>query len=130
MSEFPPYRIAVGHDVAWDDMDVMLQQPFAGPVAPVERHYGIGAAHYDDGLFLVFRFDHIETASLYVALLEQFGLNSSNYADVCFYAKNDRLYWRHYNGVAHRPEPGVDARWNNFFWRDIEIYITDMEEIA
>jgi hypothetical protein len=130
MPEHLPYRVGVGHDLALIDTDIMLQQPTAGLVAPVERHYGINGTIYDEGGFVRFVFEMIESDTLYQQLLGQFGLNDNFDSPVTIYARNDRMYWRHYNGIAHRPEPNVDAKWENFFLKDVVIYVTDLVEIA
>lgn len=130
MPEHPDYRVGIGHDLPLESTDVLIQQPMAGPVEPVERNYGISGKHHDQGAVVAFHFGHVDSPETYQALLGQFDLNDEEYANVTIYARNDRLYWRHYNGVAHRPEMGVDAKWSGFFLRDIYIYITDLIEIA
>lgn len=130
MPEHLPYRVAIGHDIAFVDMDVMLQQPTAAMVAPVERHYSINATIHDEGGFVRYVFEMIESDTLYQQILGQFGLNDNYFSPVTIYARNDRLYWRKYNGIAHRPEPGPDAKWERFFLKDVIVYVTDLVEIA
>ena len=129
-TSYLPYRVAIGHNVAAIDMDVILQQPQVNPVGPVERHYGVGGAHYDEGLFTVYHFGFIESPGAYANILGQFGLTDDDYCLVTVYAKDYRLAWRRYNGISRLPEPGSDAKWDNFFWRNIDIYVTDMVEIG
>ena len=129
MAEHIPYKVVVGHGVIEEDLITMIQQPFAPPVAPVERHYGISGAHYDEGLFVYFHFDFVDSG-IYASLLNQFGLQANETANVTVYARDDLLVWSIYEGIAHRPEPGVDAKWESFFLRDIRIYVTDMVKVA
>lgn len=120
------YQVAVGFYIAPEDMVTILQQPQVDPVQPVERHYGVDGTLYDEGLYAVFHFDVIEDATLYQNILDQFGLLDNTTAEVTIYARSALLVWTQYFGIAHRPEPGVDAKWNRFFWTDINIYVTDL----
>ncbi len=124
------YKVAIGHDVPAVDTDVIVPQPLGDPVAPVQRSFGASGVHHDQGGYVVFRWDFINSPTEYQALLAQFDLNSNETANVTITARNDRFYDRRYNGIAHRPEPNTDVKWNNFFIRDLSIHITDLEEIA
>lgn len=124
------YRVGIGHNVAYLDMEILVQQPQVDPVTPVERHFGVSGAHYDDGLFVRFHFDVIESPELYRSILTQFNLDDVTYGPVTIFAKNERLYVRKYNGTAHLPEIGADTKWTRFFLQDVNIYITDLVEIA
>ena len=130
MAEHLPYRVGIGHDLALEDTDIIIQQPEANLVTPVERYFGIDGTHYEQNHYAVFHFGFIESDTLYQTILGQFGLNDNEIADVTIYARNDRMYWRKYNGVAHRPEIGQNASWNNMWLRDVNIFVTDLEEIA
>lgn len=123
------YKVATGHNVLEEDMTAVLQQPEVEPVQVVERHYGIDGTYYDEGLYVRYHFGVIESATLYQSILTQFGLVAATVAAVTVFARNDTLTWTKYNGYAHRPQPGVDAKWSRFFWQDIDIYVTDLVEV-
>lgn len=124
------YRVVVGHDMTLPGLNTIIPEPTGDPVAPVERHYGASGKIHDQGGFLRLHWDYIETPEEYMTLLEQFGLDDSDQENVTVYARNARLVWTVYNGIAHLPEINVDARWREFYLRDVDIYITDLEDIT
>lgn len=123
------YKIGIGHDVAAIDMDDIVPQPKGGMVKPIEREYGASGVHHQQALYLDLEFGFSHYESDYQNLLVQFGLNGAETAEVTVQAWNDRMYARRYNGTAHRPQVGEDVKLDNFFLRDIHIFITDLEEI-
>jgi hypothetical protein len=121
------YRAAVGHGgLALVDLDVMVQQPTADLVAPVQRDYGASGANHNQGKWVCWHFDFIEDITLYVTILTQLGLQANDYAAVTIYTRDERGTFNMYQGIAHFPEPTVDIKQNNFFLRDVDIYITDL----
>lgn len=124
------YMVGIGHDLDVLDMDYVTPEPKGEPIGPIERFYGASGVHHDQGLYLKLHWDFINTPTEYQTLLGLFDLNSNETAEVTVYARNDRFYVRKYNGLAHRPEPNTDVKHNNFFIRDVDIYITDLVEIA
>lgn len=132
MAEHLDYRVGIGHDLELASTDVILQQPKveSGAVKPVDVQYGVSGTHHKQGEYVCFIFDSIESPDLFQDILAQFGVDDQETEDVTIYAWNDRLFWRHYNGKAHRPIPGEDYNWENFFLRNVRIYVTDLEEIA
>lgn len=124
------YKIGLGHDVPTIDLDPIVPQPKGDPVAPVERTYGASGVHHDRGGYVRYHWDFINSPAEYQTLLNFFGVNSDDTAEVTVIARNDRFYDRKYNGIAHRPEPLVEVKWEGFFIRDLDIYVTDLEEIV
>jgi hypothetical protein len=107
----------------------MVQQPTADLVAPVQRDYGASGANHNQGKWVCWHFDFIEDVSLYVSILTQLGLATAEFADVTIYTRDQRGTFKMYWGIAHAPEPTVDIKQNNFFFRDVDIYITDLVEL-
>lgn len=124
------YRVAIGHDIAYASMTVFNPQPKGDFVAPVERKYGISGAHHDQGAFLKLHWDFLDDETAYQSLMNVIGILDSTTEEVTVYARNDSMYWRKYNATAHRPEPNVDMKWDNLFPRDINVYFTDLVQIA
>jgi len=121
------YRVGIGHDVVYASCVVLSPQPMGDPVAPVTRNYGVSGKHQDQGKFLKLHWDHIDSPTTYLSLLTVLGLSSVDYANVSVYARSELFVLTMYNGIIHRPEPTQDMKWNNFFIRDLDIYITDLE---
>lgn len=124
------YRVGLGHNLDYSSLVKIVQEPTGSPAAPVQRNYGVNGAIHDQGNFIVFTFEFIETPELYLTLLSQFGVQVNSTAEVTIYARTGRLWWARFNGIAHYPEPGVDMKWDRFFARDINLHVTDLEMIV
>lgn len=123
------YLVAPGFDVALVSLNVITPQPQGDPVAPVERGYGASGYIHDQGSFVKLHWDFIESETEYLTLLTQFGLEAADNAEVTVYVRNSRFVWTRYNGIAQLPEPMQDMKWA-YFVRDVDIYITGLEESA
>lgn len=123
--------VGEGHDVALGSLVALLQEPNNNLVAPVLRDYGAGPAIHEQGLYLVLHWDFIETEALYQAILAQFGLDTGiDTADVTVWARSPRLSYTRYNGVAFYPQAKEDMDWRNYFLRDVDLYICDLEALV
>lgn len=122
-------RVDTGHNVPLISLDRITPEPSTSPVTPAARDYGAGGGVYDQGYFVVLRWDFVEDEAEYLALLSMFNLDLSKYEAVTVYVKNDLLQWQRFNGYAQRPQPQEDMDWKNFFPRDIEITIVDLEPL-
>lgn len=130
MADHLPYRVGIGHDLDIGDTDIIIQQPRADFIKPGDVQYGIEGTRYLQAEHICFRFEMLESYSLYQSIINQFGLNTNDKADVTVFALNRRLFWNKYNGVAHLPVPEEDFRWEGMFLKDVRIYVTDLEFIA
>lgn len=128
--DHPLYTIGQGHDVLEASMVALNPQPFGQPVALADVSYGLGLASYGQGLYLLLHWDHIDSPEEYQSLMNQFNFDDGSPQEVTVRAQNSQLYWRKYNGVAWLPEVIADMKRSNFFIRDINLYITDLKEIA
>lgn len=124
------YKVAVGHDVALISLVKIDPEPTGDPVAPVQRQYSASGKIHEDAEFLRLHWDHIDSPTEYLALLTLFGLHDSHQEEVTIYCRDPRLVWTRYNGLAILPEVGVDAKWSNFFLRDVDMYIVDLQGLA
>lgn len=128
--DHPLYTIGQGHDVLDVNMVNIDPQPFGQPVIAVERNYGVGGTFYEQSSYILLHWDFIESPTAYQSLINQFNFDDGPVQPVTIHAQNASLYWRKYNGTAWLPEVNADMKRSNFFVRDINLYITDLEEIA
>jgi hypothetical protein len=126
------YKVKVGWDVALVSLDVIVPQPSGAAVAiqATTRTYGADNSVYEDGLYVEFPFKLVKSAAAYLALLTQFGVQSSLDSPVTVYVRDSTFAWVRRNGVAVRPEMGREVRWTNFFPRDIIILVKDLKTAA
>lgn len=122
------YQIAIGHDVALVDLDLLVPQPRSGIVKATRRTTSGNRKILDEGLYLELRYNVLGSPATYSSLLTQFGVNGSNTTrDVTIYGVEYQFAYNRFNGVAVRPQLGEDADYDNFFIRDIIFLITDLE---
>lgn len=122
--------VGIGHDIVLGLLDPIFPIPSHGSVQVVERGYGISPSIHDQGLFVVFHWDVINGEADYVTLLTAFNLMGNDFADVTVHVKSERLAWTLYNGVAYLPQAGEDMKWQNFFPRQIDLYVCDLETFS
>lgn len=122
-------RVDTGHDVPLVSLDPIIPVPSTSPVTPVKRDWGAGGGIYDQGSYVCLRWEMVESEDEYLDLLTLFNLHTGNFEAVTVYVKDERLQWYRYNGYAQLPLPGADMDWKNFFPRDIEIVIVDLEKL-
>jgi hypothetical protein len=123
--EYP--KVGVGHDIVLGLLDTIMPVPSHQPVAPVQRFYSAGTSVHDQGKFVVFHWDVINDLAEYTNILDLFGLLVNPTSEVTVHVKNERLTYTLYNGTAYLPESGSDLKWSNFFARDINLYVCDLE---
>lgn len=122
-------RVEVGHNVALASLVPIIPVPSHSPVTPVQRDWGAGGGVYDQGFYVCLRWEMVESEAEYLSLLTLFNLHASKYEAVTVYVKNSMLQWFRYNGYAQRPMPQTDMDWKNFFPRNIEIIVVDLEQL-
>lgn len=122
-------RVDTGHDVPLVSLDRITPEPSTSPVTPVLRDWGAGGGVHDQGKYVCLRWEMVESEAQYLSLLTMFNLHIYEYSAVTVYVKDERLQWYRYNGYAQLPKPQEDMDWKNFFLRDIEIVIVDLEKL-
>jgi hypothetical protein len=120
------YRIATGHGVALVSLTVLAPQPRSTGVQSTRRTFGADSTVLDEAKFVILEYDFIEDPTAYVALLTLFGVNSALYANVTIYVRNEVFAFARYNGVAMRPQPGVDLEWDRQFIRNLRLTVRDL----
>lgn len=123
------YRVAEGTGHTLGDLVVLVQQPSSDLIAPVERNYSASGANHNQGKYAVWHFDHFDGVTDYITVLSQFGLDDQYFNTVTIYTRDEWGTWRMYTGIAHLPEPKADIKQQNFYLRDIDIYITDLVQL-
>lgn len=121
------YRVAVGHNEALVDLEVLDPQPRSTGIQATSRTHAASGDIYDDAEYVILEYDFLETAAEYVGILTDFGLQTVKTAEVTVYVRDDIYGWVRKNGRAVRPDQGRDARWEKFFPRSIEILVRDLE---
>jgi hypothetical protein len=125
------YRAKTAHDVALGSLTVLDPQPRSEGVKATRRSYAANGAVYDEGLYVELVWDYLADATAYQTLLAVFGLSASvAYADVTVYVRNQVYAFTRYNGIAVRPELGVDGAWSSYFPRNLTILIKHLEALA
>lgn len=94
------------------------------------RTYGADGSVYDQARYIILEWDLSANPTTYVALLTLFGVQNNLYANVTIYAPDERLAYARMNGIAVRPQPGVDMVRKSYFPRDIRILIKDLAASA
>lgn len=122
------YRVATGHDIALGSLTVLDPQPRGGEVKALRSYGDTGAS--ERALHCTLQWSVLETEAQYQALLTQFGLLDALYSRVTIYTRSPVFDWVRYNGIAVRPEIGVDGEWSRYFARNFTIYVKDLEELA
>lgn len=116
-----PYLVADGHDVLFASLAAIAPQPQGDPAAPVQRAFGISMVPHDQGKFAVWRWTSLASESAYLTVLTTLGLHNADYNDVTIYTRSERMLWTMYNARAIFPQMGTDARWSQYFPRDISV---------
>lgn len=123
-----PYRVTTGHGNILTDTEFINPEPSGSFPESVEVKYALSGATYHEGSSFILHWDMIETEAEYQAMLEQFGLDVADYADVTVYIRGKRSAFKLYNAVAHLPEPETDIKWSNVFMRNVNLILTHLEE--
>lgn len=125
------YKIATGHDELLINMDEIDPQPEGKPITPTRRSYAPSGAIIDDGLYVELVWSTLPNATVYQALLAQFGLDAAKQADVTVVVRDDTLADVRMNGVAIRPSRFDNTlEWSDYMLRDVIILVRNLEATA
>lgn len=125
-----PYKVALTHDQALEDLDNIVPQPATIGYQFARRSYAASGAVIDENPFVEFNWTTIGTAAQYAALLTQFGLSSALTSEVTVYVQNENYAWVLRNGVAVKPFIGSDGQRNRSFLRGFTILVKALEVTA
>lgn len=120
------YRVKDGWNEALMDLAVVSPQPTSEGIKATRRTFSANGEVFDEGKYVELRFNIVNGATAYQALLNQFGVQSTTTNEVTVYVRDETFSWVRMNGTAVRPEPGRDVRWNNYYPRDVTILVKDL----
>ncbi len=121
------YRVATGHGVALGSLVAVNPQPRTDATTQaVLRSDALSGAVHEQGLYIALQWSAIFTASDYAALLDQFGVGAALNANVTVYVPNFEYVYTRYNGIAVRPQQGIDVRRTDYYIRDVTILIKNL----
>lgn len=123
------YKVADGHDVALESLNDIDPQPRSMGIQTTRRTFAGDGTVHDDGHYVILEWTTIASASEYQSLLSSFGIQTSTTNDVTVYIRDETFAWVRMNGTAVRPEPGQGVRWKDYFPRDVQILVRDLESI-
>lgn len=121
------YKLADGHDIALESLSDLDPQPRSAGIQATRRTFAADGTVHDDGRYVVLEWTVIENATEYQSLLSTFGIETVTTNDVTVYVRDEAFAWARMNGTAVRPSPGQDVRWKEYFPRDVQILIRDLE---
>jgi len=124
------YRVADGHDVALESLNVLDPQPRSEGIKPTRRTFGGDGIPVDEGEYVELVYSMVGSATEYQSILNSFGVQSAISNQVTVYVRDETFAWTRQNGLAIRPEPGRDVRWSNYFPRDVVILVRDLEDAS
>lgn len=122
------YKVATGFNVALGSLTVIVPQCRNGEVRALRTYSDTSAQ--ERALHCAFVWDVLGSEAEYQALLTQFGLLDALYSKVTIYTRNEVFDFARYNGIAIRPEIGVDGEWRDFFARGFVVVVKDLEALV
>lgn len=129
----PKYRLAVGHDVALEDLLVIDPQPRSEGLAFARRTYAADGSVRQEAPYVVLMWDVLDDGDAFQALMAQFGLGMPGVltAEVTLSGPLD-AFWQdaYFNGTAVRPQPGTDAVRRDYFLRNVQVVVRDLVTIG
>ena len=120
------YSVATGHDVAEIDLDLITPQPRSTGVQAARRTYAASGAVVEEGNYIILQWNLISSVAVWNQLLNQFGLGSALSAEVTVRVPNHQFGYTRWNGLAIRPQIGVDVQRTNFYIRNVRMVIRNM----
>lgn len=127
MTISPEYMVADGFNIPLIDLSVIYPQGKCQGVRATLRSNAISGRVTDQGLYILFEWNVLESAVMYQNLLDQFGVKTALYNNVTIYARNSVLVWSRYNGRAIQPEVANDFDWNNFRLRNLKLLVRNLK---
>ena len=124
------YKVADGHDVALVSLTDIDPQPRSTGIQTTRRTFAGDGTVHDDGRYVILEWTVIENDTEYQSLLSTFGIQSATSNDVTVYVRDETFAWVRMNGTAIRPQPGRDVAWKDYFPRDVQILVRDLESAS
>jgi hypothetical protein len=121
------YRVAGGYNIALGSLTVLSPQPRSEGIKYGARRYSGNGSIYDENPFIELEWDVLETTTEYQAIIDIiFGVTRPKSNEITIYLRNEYYAWVRMNGIAVSPEPGKDARYRQYFPRDLTIVVKSL----
>lgn len=131
MANNSDYRIATGHDIALNSLNVFSPQPMAEGIRATRRTHAASGDVYDEAKYVELVWTVVETPTELDTILDYFGMGGVpilHQNDVTVYVRNELYIYTRYNGVAVFPQLGRDLRWKSYFPRNLTMLIKNLVE--
>lgn len=120
------YSVKIGHGWTAGALTAMTPQPHSTGLQRTRRSIAADSSVYEEAPYILLEWNVLASSNAYGTLLNQFGLVSGLTCLVTVLVPNNFFAYSLYNGTAVQPEMGTDAKWSNFFLRDITILVRDL----
>lgn len=121
----------LGHDIALVSLLPIYGSPRADPAAPTQREYSVTGKPADSGFYTCFHWDFVDSETDYSTIITSFGFAvDPDINDVTVYVRNHRFEWIRFNGSAIYPQMGQDVKYENFFIRNLSLYVVNLVEAS
>lgn len=124
------FRIAVGHDVAPEDMTPFDPQPSTKGLQYNRRSYAISGAVIDEGPFIEFDFGLFEDEAAYQAVLTLSGLLVATTCLVSVSIEDENYDPAVRNGTAVKPFIGSDGQRSDLFLNNFVLLVRGLRPQA
>lgn len=125
------YKVSTsGFDQTLVSLTDIDPQPRSDGLKPTKRTFGFSGSINEQGKYIELEYTVIGDESDYLALLQQFDLDTFDTKEVTIYIPNENYVMTRYNGIAVKPEIGKDVIRKSFFVRDVTMLIKHLEVAA
>lgn len=124
------YRVLPGLNQPLIDLVTLDPQPMSPGVKFTRRVDNADGSIADQGPYIDLLWPVLDGGAVeYGALLTLFGLGAATTVDVTIFARNEDWQWFRFNGLAVKPQQGVDVRWN-YFPSNLAILVKHLTQLA
>lgn len=120
------YMVKVGHGWTVPDLVTITPQPGSTGVQTTRRSIAADSSIYEESPYILLQWTILASSNAYGTLLNQFGIVGGLTSLVTVLVPDNFFAYTIYNGTAVQPEMGKDAKWGNYFLRDITILVRDL----
>lgn len=121
-----PYLWAPGHDVALEDLLVVIGQCSSIGMQFARRQYAASGIVVDELPYIELNFSTLNI-SRYQSLLTQIDLLTATTGPVSVYIPDQNFNWVLRNGTAVKPEIGTDGQRTNYWLKDFTFLVKNLQ---
>lgn len=123
------YAVADGYDAAIDELVALDPQPAMRGIEVTRRIHAPNGGVRDEELYAWLEWSALGSVSEYQSVLTQLGLLDALTNRITISLRDEHFTWRRYNGIAVKPQIGVDGEWSQFFPRGVRVLVKFLEVI-